>query len=91
MPWWHEKQVTWRWPRKLFVDFVLHGDHLARGLLGALVVRFRLSGNVTEVAVTPSELAMNCIAGCNWSAGVPLSAVMFLKTCSAVFGSGAWA
>src|ERR1022692_1151577 len=33
---------------------------------------------------------MNVIAGVTWSAGVPLSWVMFLYTCSAVLGSAAW-
>jgi len=34
---------------------------------------------------------MNCISAFSWSAGVPFNAMMFLKTCSAVFTSAAGA
>src|ERR1039457_4483876 len=44
-----------------------------------------------NVHSTPSEAEINVIAGTNWSAGVPLSWIIFLNVCSAVLGSAVWA
>src|ERR1044072_3932936 len=72
-PRWQEKQVTCNWPWKaaLLISEVM--AIMARAVFfGPLSSASILPWTWQKLQSTPSDEAINCIAGITWSAGVPL-------------------
>src|ERR1051326_6396957 len=83
--WWHEKQVICCRPLKLDLLMEAVMAIISRAVfLGALSSASNLPCTWQNEHSTPSDVAMNCMAGPTWSAGTSFITVMFLYTSAAV-------